>query len=165
LKKSKLRRQELPVERDPTVAADATAALRACSAVAASSLHKVAFSLEGIDHVALLVRDVERSRTWYQDVLGLERRHERAWEVPVMVGTGTSCVALFAAPEGSAPAPPGAIAMAHLAFRVDRAGFEAAKQDLTAREIDWELQDHDIAHSIYFTDPDGHRLEITTYEL
>jgi ketosteroid isomerase-like protein len=25
--------------------------------------------------------------------------------------------------------------------------------------------DHETAHSVYFQDPDGHRLEITTYEL
>jgi len=28
-----------------------------------------------------------------------------------------------------------------------------------------EFQDHGIAHSIYFFDPDGHALEITTYDL
>ena len=27
------------------------------------------------------------------------------------------------------------------------------------------FQDHDICHSIYSADPDGHQLEITTYEL
>ena len=29
--------------------------------------------LEGIDHVALAVRNVRSSAQWYQDVLGLER--------------------------------------------------------------------------------------------
>jgi catechol 2,3-dioxygenase-like lactoylglutathione lyase family enzyme len=29
-----------------------------------------------IDHVALTVKDVERSIKWYRDVLGLERRHQ-----------------------------------------------------------------------------------------
>jgi len=28
-----------------------------------------------------------------------------------------------------------------------------------------EFQNHGIAHSIYFRDPDGHELEITTYEV
>ncbi len=35
--------------------------------------------LEGIDHVALGVRDVERSAKWYIEVLGFERFHEGAW--------------------------------------------------------------------------------------
>ena len=35
--------------------------------------------VEGIDQVALLVLDVDRSVEWYQRVLGLERRHQEAW--------------------------------------------------------------------------------------
>ena len=27
------------------------------------------------------------------------------------------------------------------------------------------LEDHGVAHSLYFADPDGHRLELTTYEI
>ena len=57
------------------------------------------------------------------------------------------------------------LAMRHLAFRVNATGFAQAKDELTRRGIAFEFQDHDIAHSIYFDDPDGHRLEITTYEL
>jgi catechol-2,3-dioxygenase len=29
----------------------------------------------------------------------------------------------------------------------------------------FDFQDHDVSHSIYFSDPDGHRLELTTYEV
>ena len=52
--------------------------------------------VEGIDHVALSVRDVERSAQWYIDVLGFERRHEGMWEgIPVFIGKGTTSIALF----------------------------------------------------------------------
>ena len=34
--------------------------------------------LEGIDHVAMGVRDIERSAKWYIDVLGFERRYDSA---------------------------------------------------------------------------------------
>ena len=33
------------------------------------------------------------------------------------------------------------------------------------REISTEFQDHGISHSIYFQDPDGHQLELTTYDV
>jgi catechol 2,3-dioxygenase-like lactoylglutathione lyase family enzyme len=33
-----------------------------------------------------------------------------------------------------------------------------------SRQWYYECQDHHIAHSIYFSDPDEHRLELTTYE-
>ena len=57
------------------------------------------------------------------------------------------------------------IRMLHLAFRADRKTFLAAQAELKRRRIDFEFQDHEISHSIYFRDPDGHELEITTYEL
>ena len=55
--------------------------------------------------------------------------------------------------------------MRHLAFKVDRANFEQAQQELKARGIEFEFQDHMISHSIYFNDPDGHQIELTTYDV
>ena len=52
--------------------------------------------LEGIDHVAMSVRDVERAAQWYTDVLGFERRFGGMWDgVPVFIGKGTTALALF----------------------------------------------------------------------
>jgi catechol 2,3-dioxygenase-like lactoylglutathione lyase family enzyme len=124
--------------------------------------------LEGIDHLAISVRDVEKSAQWYIDVLGFERRHEGMWDgVPTFIGKGTTAIALFPPrnqPSGKASAAP-SIQMLHLAFRADRKNFLAAQRELQGRGINFEFQDHEISHSIYFRDPDGHELEITTYEL
>jgi len=125
------------------------------------------FELEGIDHVALAVRDVRRAADWYIDVLGFEPRHEGMWDgIPVFIGKGTTALALFATANADPiPRPPGSITMLHLAFRTSREGFQAAQRDLAARGIDFHFQDHEISHSIYFHDLDGHELEITTYEV
>ena len=124
--------------------------------------------LEGIDHVALGVRDIERSVKWYVEVLGFERLHEGMWDgVPTFIGKGNTGIALF-------PASPDAkstslshreLRILHLAFRANRKNFLAAQGELEKRGIDFEFQGHEISHSIYFRDPDGHQLEITTYEL
>jgi len=139
------------------------------------------FDLERIDHVAITVSDIEKSIGWYKDVLGLEHYYENAWDgVPIMMGKGGTCVALFKVREKNTqpnhpPDPlqrgkrktPGwdAIAMQHLAFRADRKNFEKAQESLKEKEIEFRLVDHEISHSIYFKDPDGHEIEITTYEV
>ncbi len=122
--------------------------------------------LEGIDHVALAVRDVRSSAQWYQDVLGLERLYEEAWgDYPAIVGIGGTAIALFPV-QGPAPKPRPAgdvLAMRHVAFRADAENFATAQRELSARGLEFEFQNHGIAHSIYFHDPDGHEIEITTY--
>ena len=126
------------------------------------------FELEGLDHVALAVRDVERSADWYVEVLGFERRYPGMWDgVPVFVGLGRTALALF--PRANAQADPpqsrGSAGILHLALRADRKNFAAAQRGLTSRGIAFHFTDHEISHSIYFRDPDGIELEITTYEL
>jgi len=126
------------------------------------------FVLRRIDHVALTVRDVERSIAWYRDVFGLERRHEGTWgDYPVMMFAGDTALALFQArgPVQDAPDHGSTAIMRHLAFQVDRSNFMKAQETLRALGIAFSFQDHSISQSIYLRDPDGYELEITTYEL
>ncbi|MFQ5631028.1 MAG: VOC family protein [bacterium] len=121
--------------------------------------------LDELDHVAVAVADVARSSKWYQDVLGLEQRHQESWgDYPVFLCAGSSGLALF--PAGEVEAAGGReVKMKHFAFRADRANFEQAQIELKKRGVDFEFQDHDIARSIYFHDPDGYTVEITTYQI
>ncbi len=124
--------------------------------------------LEGIDHVAMSVADIERSANWYIEVLGFTRRHDGVWGgIPTFVGKGTTALALFPV-ESKEPSPSSKAAgprLLHLAFGTNAAGFVIARQELKDRGIPFHFQDHEISHSIYFCDPDGHELEITTYDL
>jgi catechol 2,3-dioxygenase len=124
--------------------------------------------VQDIDHVAITVSDLERSRDWYRDVLGLERRHEEEWgDVPTMMCAGESCVALFPSdrPDPTRVDVRTTVSMRHVAFRVDRANFQAAQKSFLEIGIDYESADHGIAESVYISDPDGHRIEITTYDV
>jgi catechol 2,3-dioxygenase-like lactoylglutathione lyase family enzyme len=124
--------------------------------------------LDGIDHVALAVQDPERSARWYGEVLGFERQHDEVWHGhPIFLLKGHTGIALFRAQE-DAPLISGKsdhLGMTHFAFRASHAEFLNAQRDLKSRAIKFEFQDHEISHSIYFSDPDGIRLEITTYEV
>ena len=122
--------------------------------------------LEGIDHVAMGVRDIERSAKWYIDVLGFERLHDGMWNgVPTFIGKGNTGIALFPANQEPSKSTHREIRMLHLAFRADRKNFRAAQRELEKHGIKFEFQDHEISHSISFRDPDVHQLEITTYEV
>ena len=87
--------------------------------------------LEGIDHVAMGVRDIERSAKWYIDVLGFERLHDGMWNgVPTFIGKGNTGIALFPANEEPKTSAHREIRMLHLAFRANRENFLAAQQEL-----------------------------------
>ena len=121
--------------------------------------------LQGIDHVALAVPDIDQTVEWYRDVLGFQRLHAEEWGgVPAFIGLGSTALALFPRKEragaGSTAGP-----MLHLAFRASRKEYEEAKEELKARGISFQFEDHGIAHSIYFRDLNDLPLEITTYEV
>ena len=127
------------------------------------------FEIRQIDHVAFTVRDLEKSIAWYHDVLGLERRHEDVWgSVPAMMCAGDTGVALFQAATSNPDAAPehaNTTVMRHLAFQVDRDNFVRAQTELARLGVPFNFEDHQISHSIYFNDPDGYEIELTTYEL
>ena len=124
------------------------------------------FTIKSLDHVALRVRDMEISAQWYENALGLKRLQPREWgPLPIfMIAENGTGVALFPAQTDSPePLPMGDwIKGDHYAFRVDNTGFLDAQEHFKEENITFKFQDHYYFHSIYFTDPDGHRLELTT---
>ncbi len=122
--------------------------------------------LEGIDHVALAVPDLDQAIAWYTEVLGFEREHVEEWDgVPAFLGLGSTALAFFPKEETTSGKAARGGAMLHLAFRTDRTGFVNAQEELTKRKISFRFEDHGIAHSIYFRDLNDLPLEITTYEV
>lgn len=120
--------------------------------------------VEQFDHVAFTVSDLAKSRQWYEQVLGLERRYAEAWpDFPVVLCAGEACVALFPSSAERTPQPNSGLR--HLAFRTSRAAFDLAREALAAREIAFHIEDHGICHSLYLADPDGYQVEVTTYEV
>ena len=122
------------------------------------------FAVERIDHVEVFVRDLEASARWYNEVLGL--REICRWDPhPVMIGTGGTMLALFQAEGERQDGPPRAPHWHLTAWQTDPAGFDAAQEHLRHLGVPFRGPvDHDIAWSIYFSDPDGNPLEITYYK-
>lgn len=127
-----------------------------------------------IDHIELYVPDRRQAASWYAKVLGCELvAGTEAWAAissgPLMISPdgGRTKLALFTGePQGSRRTA----GFHRVAFRVSASTFLA----FTARLADLEIMegreaarmvDHGGAFSIYFTDPYGHRLEVTTYEV
>jgi catechol-2,3-dioxygenase len=124
----------------------------------------MAFKVTEIDHVEVLVRDLDAAARWYREVLGLVE--QRRWDPePVMIGGagGGPMLALFQAGDSDRP-PAGGPHWHRVAWRTDREQFAAAQRHLAALGIPFRGPvDHDVAWSIYFQDPDGNPLEITYY--
>lgn len=130
------------------------------------------FKVEQLDHVEMLVDDLEAAVDWYRRVLGL-REVGRFDPHPVMIGAGGTLLALFSrlltdgAEKGRAQPPipqPAPGYFRRVAFRTDADGFEAAQRHLVSQGIAFQGPvDHQVSWSIYFYDADGHPLEITTY--
>jgi catechol 2,3-dioxygenase-like lactoylglutathione lyase family enzyme len=123
------------------------------------------FQIEALDHVALHVQNLQQSLEWYQLVLGMETRYHyqdtTGHGKPVVLGSGDACIALF-------PPSPEALGVpfqGHIALRVTRANFQQAQAHLRKLGIDFEFVHYTRCDSMYFNDPTGYQIELSTYEM
>ena len=119
--------------------------------------------LDRIDHIHVYVADREVSEPWYGEVLGLSRVPElEPWAAdggPLTIANeaGTIHLALFERkPQAT---------RSTVAFGVTAPAFIAWRQHLVAAlDEPPKVEDHQLAWSLYFSDPDGNPFEITTFE-
>ncbi len=133
-------------------------------------------SLQRIHHVAYRCRDAKQTADWYEAMLGM--RFTTAFAEDHVPSTGAydpymhifldcgggNILAFFELPnQPDMDRDPNTPAwVQHLAFKVaDYAALESAKAHLEAHGVDvlgptW----HGIFQSIYFFDPNGHRIEL-----
>jgi catechol 2,3-dioxygenase-like lactoylglutathione lyase family enzyme len=103
------------------------------------------------------VKDLTRSEVFYRDTLGLEvglRDERRRWLF--LKAGGRAGMVVLQEDEGDWPRQ-------HFAFAVDEADIEAGARDLERRGVVVEGPVHHEwmqAKSVYFSDPDGHDLEL-----
>ena len=123
------------------------------------------FNLQGLDHVAIRVANLEQSRNWYQSRLKLIPLTLPEWGAfPIMMMSEKTSVALFPASNETIDhkpreKTPGII---HFAFRLDQESFMQIQLHLSQLEEKFTFEDHFYFHSIYLSDPDGHTVELTT---
>ena len=111
----------------------------------------------GIDHVVLYVKALANSRKFYTEFLGMEVEHESSWQC--FLRCGGQMVALFEAEDGTEIHA--GDEMNHMALRLKSGEYEKVKALLEGAGIKVSGRRGD-PRCIYFSDPDGHRLQLLT---
>jgi len=122
--------------------------------------------LDGIHHIALNVKDLDRAERFYTEVLGFTVTHRFTKGLNhLMLDTGNSAIALFEAPELEVKDAMDLLSETgylHLAFKIHRDQFPAVVDELKKHNvvIDQGPVKRGDGESIYFNDPDHNHLEI-----
>ena len=124
--------------------------------------------LDGINHFALNVRNMDRALEFYAGILGfpvIMRTETKAGLKHVEVDAGNVAIALFESPDLDLTAAQKTMTddgYLHFAFGAPYDRFDTTLQVLKAGGVamDGEPRDWGDGVSIYFPDPDGHQIEI-----
>lgn len=121
-----------------------------------------------LGHLVLYVRDLERSRRFYRDVLGWP---EVAGEVPLGVAaaafssgrTHHELLLIEVGPQAR-PVPPGPrVGMYHFGVKIGESDDDLREALRHLEEAGTPIQgasDHTVTHSLYIEDPDGNQIEL-----
>jgi catechol 2,3-dioxygenase len=118
-----------------------------------------------LGHIVLYVRDLERSRRFYGDVLGW-REVARLGNQGAVFSSGRTHheLLLLEVGPGATPIPSGPrVGMYHFGLKVGESDEElrAALEELTGAGVKVNgAADHNVTHSLYIEDPDGNEIEL-----
>jgi catechol 2,3-dioxygenase-like lactoylglutathione lyase family enzyme len=110
--------------------------------------------VQGLNHLTLAVTDLSRSIAFYRDLLGFELRAE--WSDGAYLEAGSLWLCLSLDPKASAA---NRSDYTHYAFAVAGEDFESLCERVRGQAVEWKDNRSEGA-SLYFLDPDGHRLEL-----
>lgn len=111
--------------------------------------------IKGLYEIAIPVRNLDEAEAFYRDVLGLEiglRDEPRRW---LFLRAGTGGMIVLQETDD--------VRRQHFAFTIDEADAERAKATLHARGVAVDgphVHEWMPAVSLYFSDPDGHDVEL-----
>lgn len=123
--------------------------------------------LNNVNHIAIIASDIERSLSFYVDVLGFSiirkvyREERDSWKVDLALN-GDYLIELFTFP--NAPqrlSYPEALGLRHLAFTVD--DIEASIAELKSKGVETEsirIDPFTDCRCVFFADPDGLPIEL-----
>ena len=120
--------------------------------------------IQGVGHVVLKVRDLDRSKAFYEGVLGLKEVARFPGRM-IFFSAGSNHHDLAVMAVGAdAPSPPDhAVGLAHVALKIGDSLnlLHEAKAHLDAHQVAIRsTRDHRVSQSIYCEDPDGNTVEL-----
>lgn len=111
--------------------------------------------LSGLNHLTLAVSDLERSLQFYGPLLGC--RVHATWRLGAYLSVGNLWLCLSLDSNRSKQAAPD---YTHYAFSISQDKFESFVRRLREHHVvEWK-ENHSEGDSMYFLDPDGHKLEV-----
>jgi catechol-2,3-dioxygenase len=124
----------------------------------------MAMKIQGVGHVVLKVRDLERAARFYRDVLGLKEVGRLQGKMAFFsAGKNHHDLAVLSVGTEAPESPREAVGLYHVALKIGNHLDElrAAKAHLKAHGVRiLGISDHRVSQSIYFQDPDGNGLEL-----
>ena len=124
----------------------------------------MSFKIRRVGHLVLRVKDVARSRRFFEEVMGIPvvAQNERGM---VFFSTDVTdnhhMLAIMPAKEGAAMPTPDHVGMQHVSFELGTfAELQEAYRRLKEKNVPLDHTTfHGVTKSVYFYDPDGNRFE------
>ena len=126
--------------------------------------------IQGIDHVAFNVRDLDKSIEFYTKVIGLKitEREPSKPGIEYFLDCGPSLLGVIQAKDlgRSHPFSNEGLGANHFSFRIDSKDFESMIAQLELHHVKIEYaKKRPKSWSLYFYDIDGNKLEATSWPL